>query len=117
MNNERFILNTAEKRIKDCLKDYSNEFLAINITLSSSGIEGVRELLIGGYKIPTVEEYLEKSRKEKKETVSAQDEKNPMFVERIKIFNDLANEINTLGKNIDEETIKEIIGKVMKNAY
>ena len=117
MNNERFLSNTAEKRIKDCLKDYSNEFLAINITLSSSGIEGVRELLISGYKIPTVEEYLEKSRKEKKETVSAQDEKNPMFVERIKIFNDLANEINTLGKNIDEETIKEIIQKIMKNAY
>lgn len=40
-----------------------------------------------------------------------------MFVERIKIFNDLANEINTLGKNIDEETIKEIIQKIMKNAY
>ncbi len=117
MNNERFLSNTAEKRIKDCFKDYSNEFIAINLTLSSSGIEGVRELLRNGYKIPTVEEYLEKSRKEKKETVSAQDERNPMFTERVKIFNDLANEINTLGKNIDEETIKEIIQKIMKNAY
>jgi len=66
MNNERFLSNTAEKRIKDCLKDYSNEFLAINITLSSSGIEGVRELLRSGYKIPTIEEYLEKTRKEKR---------------------------------------------------
>jgi predicted ATP-grasp superfamily ATP-dependent carboligase len=111
-----FEKNSVEK-IKDCLQDYSNDFTALKMTLLNSGIKKVREVIKSGYKVATVEEYLEKYRKANRETIGLEEQKNPIFIEKAKILNKLANKINSFGEKIDGQTILETVEQVKKIVF
>ncbi len=116
MENNKFIENSSE-RILRCLQDYSNDFMAIEIIFRSSGIDGVRKLIKDGYRISTVENYLQKYRTEGRKTISLEDQKDSIFIEKAQILNNLANKINSLGENVDERTISETIEVVKRIIY
>lgn len=116
MENKKFIKNLKEK-IELCLGDYSNDFVTLDLIFKGSGIEGVCEYIENGYKIPTVEDYLQQYRLEGRETISVEDEKDSMFIEKAKRLNELANRINSLGKDINKQIIKETIEEARKIIY
>ena len=116
MENNKFVENSKE-RIQRCLQDYSNDFMALEMIFNGSGIEGVRKLIKDGYRISTVENYLDKYRSEGRKTISVEDEKDPIFIEKAKILDDLANRINSLGENINKQIIDETIEVVKKVIY
>ena len=110
--------NTPAKAIQICLQDYSNEFLGIESILKTAGIETVQKILKGGHKVPSIEEYLKKYRdQDRDEIISEKDQKHPSFIEKAKILDELANQINASGGEIDAEKIKEIIEKVKEVIY
>ena len=111
MEKPEYIKNSMEK-IRDCLQDYSNDFMAINLIYMGSGINGVRNLIKNGYKVQTVEEYLEKYREDKRVTIGIEDQKNPIFIEKTKELNKLAEKINSLGEKINDQVVSETIEKV-----
>lgn len=108
--------NTAEK-IRDRFQDYFNEFNAIKMTLMGSKIAGVRKIIKDGYRVMTVEEYLEKYREEGRNTLNAKERKNPLFIKKAKVLSELANQINSLGENIDEPAIRKTMAKVKEIIY
>jgi len=108
---------SIEEKVYKCLQDYGNDFLALDIYLQGSKIEGVKELFKNGHKILTVEEYLEKYKKEGRETISIEDQNSSFFIEKVKLLDELANKINSLGENIDEQELNEIITKVKEIIY
>jgi predicted ATP-grasp superfamily ATP-dependent carboligase len=116
MENPEFEKNSIEK-IKDCLQDYSNDFNALKITLMNSGIKRVREIIKSGYKVATVEEYLQKYKKAHRETLSIDEQKNLIFIEKAQALNKLARKINSLGEKIDEQVILETIEEVKKIVF
>ena len=107
MEDPKLIRNSAEQ-IRDCLQDYANNFTELKILFEGCGIERVQELFRNGHKVETVEEYLERYRKEKRKTITPEEEKDPTFIDKVKILNKLANKINSLGEKIDEQTLREI---------
>lgn len=110
-------INNSNNRIKICLQDYSNDFMALDITLSAKGIDGVRRLIKDGYKVSTVEEYLQKYKDEGRETVSIEDQVNPLFIKKSQKLNKLVNRVNLLGEKITKIDILDIIIKVKKIIY
>ena len=118
MENNKFVENSKE-RIQRCLQDYSNDFMALEMVFNGGGIEGVQKLIKDGYRIPTVENYLEKYRSEGRNTISisVEDEKDSVFIEKAKVLNELASRINSLGENINKQTIDETIEAVKKIIY
>ncbi len=95
--------------------DYAAHFGALSIMLKSEeGREMMRKDFENGYKIPTVEEYLKQCRDEAGAGAIRFDENDSLFTERAKELNGLANKINSLGKEVDEETINEVTAEVSK---
>ncbi|MFO0743437.1 MAG: hypothetical protein U0469_00030 [Candidatus Paceibacterota bacterium] len=103
--------------ITSFFEDYANDFIGVDTVFLHFGIEKVREIFIDGYKVSTASEYLEKSIENKKKVVSLQEQKNPIFIKKSEILNNLAEKINSLGKNIEEDTFKSIISEVKKVVY
>ena len=116
MENKKFWKGAIEE-IKGCLQDYANDFMALNMLLTGVSIESVRDQIRSGYKILTVEEYLEKIKKERREVISLKNQKDPLFIEKAKALNKLANQINSLGESINEQILLEIIKDVKKIIY
>lgn len=116
MENHNFENNSLEK-INYCLQDYSNDFMTLKMALLNSGIKRVRELIKNGHKVLTVQEYLEKYRKANRETLTIEEQNNPIFIEKAKLLNKLANKINSLGEKIDEQTILDTVEQVKKIVF
>ena len=113
MEKQEHIKSPLEK-IRDCLQDYSNDFMALNLIFEGGGIKGIKKLINNGFKVLTVEEYLEKYELNGRETISVEEKNNPVFIEKAKELNELANKINSLGEKIDELELKKAIEKVKK---
>ena len=79
MEDPKLIRNSAEQ-IRDCLQDYANNFTELKILFEGCGIERVQELFRNGHKVETVEEYLERYRKEKRKTITPEEEKIPRLL-------------------------------------
>lgn len=103
-----------EERINLFLQDYSNDFLAIEIIFTRGGIDGIRKLFKDGYRILSIEDYLQKRMIQGVTTISIEDQKESFFIEKSKKLNELAASINSLGENIDIETVREKIKEVKK---
>jgi len=108
---------SLEQRIKFCLQDYANEFLSISFKLMGSQIEGVRKLFKEGHKVKTVEEHLKDYEEQGRETLSKEDQIEPVFVEKVLKINEYVEQINLLGENIKEQKLNEIITKVKEIIY
>lgn len=107
MEGGKFTRN-AKEEIRDCLQDYANNLTELKILLDGCGIERVRELFRNGHKVETVEEYLERYRREKRKTITTEEEKDSAFIGKAQKLNELANKINSLGQKIDEQTLRKI---------
>lgn len=117
IENKKFI-ESSEKKIKSFLQDYANDFIALNrLLMVKEGIKTVRKVIKDGYKILTLEEYFIKLKEEKRETLSEEDKKDPIFIEKAKLLNELANKVNLLGEEIEEDVLKEITQKVNNIIY
>lgn len=114
MEGPKLIRNSAEQ-IRDCLQDYYNNISELYcLLLYGQGIERVQELFRNGHKVKTVEEYLKRQRRDKRETITPEEEKDPVFIDKAKRLNELTNKINSLGEKIDEHTLEEIAKEAKK---
>jgi hypothetical protein len=114
-NDEKVLQEQIIKNeIRSCLQDYSNNFIALSLVLQGSGIKDVQKLIKGGYRVLTVEDYLKKYKLDGGKTISIEYQKDPLFIEKARELNELANKTNSLGEKISETYIKETIEKVTK---
>lgn len=109
-----------KKQLQDinfCLVDYMNYFSGIEIFLKQpSGLEKVRKLIVEGYKIPTVEEYINQYEAEKGVFLNKYQKTDPFFVKKFESLNILVKKVNSLGENTGDNIDKEELENIIKQA-
>lgn len=101
----------AFDRIKDCLQDYANDFMALSmIVRSSEGILGVQKIFEEGFKVKSIEEYLA----ENPNRMTEEERKDEVFIQKSAELDALAVEINTNIESMTKEKLEEIIESARK---
>lgn len=98
-------------RVKDCLQDYANDFVALlRVIKSPEGIEGVRNFFIKGFKVKSMNEYLSQN----PNMLTEEERKDEVFIQKSAELDALAVEINTNIESMTKEKLEEIIESARK---
>lgn len=100
-------------RIKDCLQDYSIDFLSLGITAKGpAGIDAVRKLFEEGFKVRNMKEYLT----ENPHMLTEKEQQDEVFIKKSAELEVLVEKVNTIGKLIEKSQLEEIL-KSAKEIY
>ena len=101
-------------KMRNCVRDYANEFIGFKMIYNHQGIKGINEIM-KDHKLITFEQYLEEKKGlEKYETITNEEYKNPIVQKKTRELDEIAVQFNTNGVTMDEATFQELMKKMFE---